>query len=300
MNDPEDIPGRDAIIASLEKRWSKSDQEIFIAAVIVNPFYRMEPFAKKLEFTNARVVDLIERVWIRLHSRPAKSDTPQQNEEISPPREFFQQLLDFIDLSSNGTHNSFHGLERFCALERVRADSQVSHILSCPLCFDDFLIFNSSSMAQNVAINPINVLNHFKIGSQDSAFTSFARKVLSISANSASCERLFSTFGGIMDKYRNRLLLKNLLNNAELKMHTRDEHLRNQLVRMSTKKRFETRSNAAMAEAASRKSSVLQGPLPSSTSSISTSDPTVTQSASHDTGDHGPGEGMFHRIYEGI
>ncbi|KAH7919498.1 hypothetical protein BV22DRAFT_1090514, partial [Leucogyrophana mollusca] len=34
------------IIASLETRWSKCDQDIFIAAVILNPLYKIEPFAQ--------------------------------------------------------------------------------------------------------------------------------------------------------------------------------------------------------------------------------------------------------------
>jgi hypothetical protein len=40
----QDIIGRDAIIKSIELRWSKSDQEVFISAVLVNPFYRTTPF----------------------------------------------------------------------------------------------------------------------------------------------------------------------------------------------------------------------------------------------------------------
>ncbi|KAJ7921017.1 hypothetical protein B0H13DRAFT_1496113, partial [Mycena leptocephala] len=47
-----------------------------------------------------------------------------------------------------------------------------------------------------------------------------------ICANSASCERLFSVFGAILTKLRNRLRTKTLTNVAELKMLVRDEHLR--------------------------------------------------------------------------
>jgi len=39
MTDPDDLPGCTAIINSLEKRWSKTDQEIFIATLIMNPFF---------------------------------------------------------------------------------------------------------------------------------------------------------------------------------------------------------------------------------------------------------------------
>ena len=50
--------------------------------------------------------------------------------------------------------------------------------------------------------------------------------MLSISTNSASCERLFSLFGHILTKLRNRLGLENMKMIAELKMHVRDR-LRN-------------------------------------------------------------------------
>lgn len=46
--------------------------------------------------------------------------------------------------------------------------------------------------------------------------------ILSICANSASCERLFSTLGLILTKLRTRLSNKRLLGLAKLKMHARD------------------------------------------------------------------------------
>ena len=41
----------DAIVNSLEKHWQKCDQEVFIAMVLVNPLFRMLPFAA-LPFLN--------------------------------------------------------------------------------------------------------------------------------------------------------------------------------------------------------------------------------------------------------
>ncbi|OJA08695.1 hypothetical protein AZE42_13152, partial [Rhizopogon vesiculosus] len=42
----DDQIGFHAIINSLEKRWSKSDQTVFLAAVILNPLYKAKPFAQ--------------------------------------------------------------------------------------------------------------------------------------------------------------------------------------------------------------------------------------------------------------
>lgn len=56
---------RRAVLASLEKRWSKADQAVFIAAVILNPFYRTSPFAIRQEFNLANVQNLMTSLWKR-------------------------------------------------------------------------------------------------------------------------------------------------------------------------------------------------------------------------------------------
>ena len=66
MKDPDDLPGVQAIIKSIEKRWAKADQEIFIAAMILNPFYRREPLAATPMFNNAGITALLGRVFKRL------------------------------------------------------------------------------------------------------------------------------------------------------------------------------------------------------------------------------------------
>ena len=48
--------------------------------------------------------------------------------------------------------------------------------------------------------------------------------IFSIHANSASCERLFSLFGNIQTRKRNRMTSKTLQTLAEVKMHLRDSH----------------------------------------------------------------------------
>ena len=55
-------------------------------------------------------------------------------------------------------------------------------------------------------------------------FILLAKRILSISANSASCERLFSVFGNTLTKLRSRLGTSTLTNLAELKMFIRDQH----------------------------------------------------------------------------
>ena len=101
---------------------------------------------------------------------------------------------------------------------------------------------------QKESPDPCCVFDEYKFGDEDIALFHFARKVLSITANSASCERLFSAYGIILNKHRNRLLLKNLQNQAELKAHTRDEHIRDNNKRKRLKRHFSTHKDVHRAE----------------------------------------------------
>jgi hypothetical protein len=57
---------------SFEKRWLATDQLVFIAAIIVNPFFRTAPFAPHLRFNNAHIKSLLGS----LYSRFFQSDAP--------------------------------------------------------------------------------------------------------------------------------------------------------------------------------------------------------------------------------
>jgi hypothetical protein len=85
----------------------------------------------------------------------------------------------------------------------------------------------------------MNVFQAFVFpGKPDPPLISFASRLLSVSANSASCERLFSVFGATLTKLRNRLGVSVLKELTELKMHIRDGHLRDQTARSRLKRSF--------------------------------------------------------------
>ena len=67
-----------------------------------------------------------------------------------------------------------------------------------------------------------------------------ARYIFAICANSASCERLFSAFGNILTKVRNRMGKETLQTLAEIKMHVRDEHLAHNEMKNRLKRRLGT------------------------------------------------------------
>lgn len=79
-------------------------------------------------------------------------------------------------------------------------------------------------------------------------FIKFCRRLLSVSANSASCERLFSIFGNILTKLRNRLGKGTLTELAELKMRVRDEEMESG-GKDRLKRRFEARAKGKGKEA---------------------------------------------------
>jgi len=63
MTDPEDVEGCTAIIESIEACWVIADQEIFIAAVVLNLFYQSTPFASLQFLTNAGIQSMLGHLW---------------------------------------------------------------------------------------------------------------------------------------------------------------------------------------------------------------------------------------------
>jgi hypothetical protein len=84
LSTPQDNEVRAALLASLNKRWEKSDRVPFILATFLNPFLRIRPFnlANKIT-TQAKIEGLIEDAWRRFY-----------NEE--PPMELIIQVEDYF------------------------------------------------------------------------------------------------------------------------------------------------------------------------------------------------------------
>ncbi|KAF8984776.1 hypothetical protein BDQ17DRAFT_1436875 [Cyathus striatus] len=67
----EDIDISTAVLASIERRWAQSDNDVFIAATILNPFVKLNPFHKSWLFTLGRIDALMERLWTRFYGNTA-------------------------------------------------------------------------------------------------------------------------------------------------------------------------------------------------------------------------------------
>ena len=74
-----------AILDSIEKRWQKSDQDVFIAALILNPMYKTSPFSRASLLNHANFFSLLCRLWRRLY----------KTNDIPPA--FFSEVQDYLD-----------------------------------------------------------------------------------------------------------------------------------------------------------------------------------------------------------
>lgn len=96
-----------AIIDSLEKRWSKSDQTVFIATVILNPLYKAKPFAQIRQFTTASITSSLLKLWQQFYSSP-------------PPESLCQEILDYLQ-----DHGNYEGFSEWAIGEQNAAEAQV-------------------------------------------------------------------------------------------------------------------------------------------------------------------------------
>lgn len=67
IGDDTDLVARNAVLESAERRWAQVDQEVFIAAVIVNPLYKNKPFGNIPLTTRAGLMSLFSRLWKRFY-----------------------------------------------------------------------------------------------------------------------------------------------------------------------------------------------------------------------------------------
>ncbi|KAI6112711.1 hypothetical protein F5141DRAFT_977867, partial [Pisolithus sp. B1] len=80
------------VLDSFEKHWKNCDQDVYIAAVVLNPVHKTAPFAKISQLNLAGIFALICKLWTRFFGS-------------SPPHELFMELQDY--LGNKGTYMNF-------------------------------------------------------------------------------------------------------------------------------------------------------------------------------------------------
>ncbi|KAF9219566.1 hypothetical protein BS17DRAFT_855354 [Gyrodon lividus] len=74
LSDDLNTPVQRAVLESAECQWANCDQEVFIAAVIANPFYGVAPFNKISLTTRAGLVALFGRLWLQFYKENALTE----------------------------------------------------------------------------------------------------------------------------------------------------------------------------------------------------------------------------------
>jgi hypothetical protein len=86
-----DKTAQTAITASIEKWWSKSDQELFVASILINPCFQTRLFACHSHFNLFNCQELLSQVYHRLYKATSRT-------------KFFMELDDF--LKGNGQYSN--------------------------------------------------------------------------------------------------------------------------------------------------------------------------------------------------
>lgn len=108
LTDRSDFLPCNTIIRSIEKRWAKTDQEVFIAAVILNPVFRTKPFTDLPFLTLGGIHVMLQRLWTRFYPN------------CPIPDELSDQVSDYFDGSG-----IFVNMEALIEIESRKAHAQV-------------------------------------------------------------------------------------------------------------------------------------------------------------------------------
>ncbi|CAE6478675.1 unnamed protein product [Rhizoctonia solani] len=189
------------VLESLERRWGKADQDAFILAVFLNPFIRARLFNPRNTLLNRwGLYGIVKRVFRRVFR--------QEND-----LELHEAFNDYYE-----SRNEFHP-DRW-PYEEVQA--------SCDRTGKPF-----NMLEVWTGILPYNAPN---AGRHQLAY--LATHILSIVANSAGCERLFSEMGNIHTKRRNRLAYNKVFDTAVVRMDLKRKHAAEGLTRSRLKRQF--------------------------------------------------------------
>ena len=107
LTEAEDTKARDAILESIERRWLKTDQDVFIAGILLNPFHKARPFCAAPFSTVAGLYNLLHRLWKRFYYQ-------------DPPAELYGEYKAYI----NGT-GDFQAMQNFMHGMQLLAEKEV-------------------------------------------------------------------------------------------------------------------------------------------------------------------------------
>lgn len=191
---------RNVVLASIERRWAKQNQPAYILAVLFNPYVRARAFNPEAVSRNDFVF-MAKRMFFRFF-------------EVKPQATFSVAVLDYIE-----------GVGQFSDEAMMLADRK-EEFEGRDEDIDLVSIWRGIDRSDDpICTGPNGVVK-------------LARRLLSVIANSAGCERLFSQFGITHTKIRNRLSTQTVHKTAVVKMDIQQSHADAGLIRTRLKRKF--------------------------------------------------------------
>ncbi|EJD35808.1 hypothetical protein AURDEDRAFT_40584, partial [Auricularia subglabra TFB-10046 SS5] len=183
-----------AVLASLEKRWAQADQDVFLLALIFNPYIRLDCFADDSPFRTAgQIRQMAEAAFERFYGVPAGLD-------------FTGELIDYLHRRGHWSPDSMN-----LKNEKARATAEGKQVNMLNI----WRTWTPIADAEAPDTLPASGAGRLAL---------LATRLLSVVPNSAGTERIFSLFGFVHTKHRNRL--------------TKDKVRKQVLVRVDTARRY--------------------------------------------------------------
>jgi hypothetical protein len=99
-----------AVLRSIETRWSKCDQEVFIAAVILNPLMPPDIFSQIPQLNQAGIITLFTHLYRRFFRTPVRG-----SELLSNVRDYYSGTGIFNNMRKLRTDHIVQAHEQVCA-----------------------------------------------------------------------------------------------------------------------------------------------------------------------------------------
>lgn len=182
--------GAKRVMASLDKRWMASDQEVFFMAALLNPFFgrhRCGLSAAANSWNSAGLAALFKHVYARIFSLEKIEDVP----EIAVDKWSDYRAATLTDAESEVFTDALFEIEDICQ-RAIRHDKSP---------------------------DPLRAWQAYTDAVGLCELAHLARRLLTIVPNSAANKRVFSSWGLIHTKTRNRLDHRTVMDAARLRAH---------------------------------------------------------------------------------
>ncbi|GLB41139.1 putative protein of unknown function (DUF 659) [Lyophyllum shimeji] len=187
--------------SSLEKQWEKADQDVFILAILFNPYIHSRLF-KPAALSEARLYNIVESAFKRFYQRDG---------DVALLRAFNDYIKETAEFSWEAM-----SLDRI--REMYREEKQPLDVVFV-WTFIDKQAANEPPIGRN-------------------ALVKLAIRVLTPVPNTAGCEQVFSLFGAVHTKYRNKLKPDHVHKISVVKMDIRRNHIAQGLTPNRQKRKF--------------------------------------------------------------